>query len=500
MTDMPDGPPDYGVERTPPASLEAEQAVVGALLQENDALERVSDLLEPASFFFFHNREIFKAVQALLRDGMPADLVTVAAWLADAGVGEEVDRAYLLAVQASVIDATHVRRYAEIVAKKADERALIEGCDAALRISWDGKLELADRMDRVAGVMARTEQARQRICARVPVLNVEELVAAAKAATWCVKHVVPANAVGMLFGASGTFKSFIALDMALHVAHGLPWMGRLTKRAPVLYIAAEGQTGLGMRVVAWHRARNIPHAGVPLHVVPVAIDLTQDAWRVVEAAQALGISPGLVVIDTVSQTYSGEENSANEMAAYLREIGLRFRALWQASVLLVHHTGHSATERPRGSSAILANLDYLLGAFRDEQELLATLTCCKQKDGELFADADFQLTPMELWKDDDGDAVTSLVARHLSTAEERDRARQAEQAAGRGGRAISFMAMVQHGEEERGLRKAFYESLDGLDAEAKKKAYYRARKRAIDSRQIEISGGIVFDLRKGAKQ
>ena len=41
-----------------------------------------------------------------------------------------------------------------------------------------------------------------------------------------------------------------------------------------------------------------------------------------------------------------------QMAAYLREIGLRFRALWQCAVMLVHHTGHQATERPRGSSAI----------------------------------------------------------------------------------------------------------------------------------------------------
>ena len=57
----------------------------------------------------------------------------------------------------------------------------------------------------------------------------------------------------------------------------------------------------------------------------------------------------MVVVDTLSQTYSGEENSANEMAAYLREIGLRFRQLWQCAVLLIHHSGHQATERPCGS-------------------------------------------------------------------------------------------------------------------------------------------------------
>jgi hypothetical protein len=316
-----------------------------------------------------------------------------------------------------------------------------------------------------------------------------------------VKHVIPAASIGMLFGGSGTFKSFIALDAALHIVHGLPWMGRVTRKGPVLYIAAEGGAGLWGRIDAWHRARNLRWQDAALYVVPTAVDLTVDAWRVVDAAQAVGVCPQMVVVDTLSQTYSGEENSANEMAAYLREIGLRFRQLWLCSVMLVHHTGHQATERPRGSSAIRANLDYLLGCFRDEKEMLATLSCVKQKDGDLFSDSTFHMSKVELGRDEDGDAVTSLVARHLSSDEEVARAIQAEQSAGRGGRNQRFMALVQNGEQEKLLRKAFYDELAAAgmsDADSRKKAYYRARDWAVKQGLIEIAEGYILD-RRGMK-
>ena len=182
----------------------------------------------------------------------------------------------------------------------------------------------------------------------------------------------------------------------------------------------------------------------------------------------------------------------------LAEVMAGVFAARRCSVLVVHHSGHQATERPRGSSAIRGNVDYLLGVFREEKEMLATVTCVKQKDGEVMADATFSLTVQDLGLDADNDKITSLVARHLSTAEEVEQARLTEQAAGRGGRNMALMGLVQNGMEERNLRKAFYELLEGLDAEAKKKAYYRAKQAAVDAGYMEVAQGIVMDHRKGA--
>lgn len=488
--------PQGEVPPEPPHSAEAEQSVIGALLQDNGAVAVVVDLIDAEAFYVHELRVIFGAVLDVLKAGHAADVVTVYARLQAMDLAEECGGlAHLNELAQCVPSPRNARRYAEIIAERYGERLLIAGCDEAARMAWRLNVPFAERADAVAAVISRVEQRRKGPGRRVPLLTLAELRQTAAAVRWCVKHVIPANAVGMVFGGSGTFKSFLVLDAALHIAHGLPWMGRRTTAGPVMYIAAEGEAGMWPRADAWHRARNLNAMTAPMYVVPQAVDLTVDAWRVVEAAQTVGVCPSLVVVDTVSQTYSGDENSANEMAAYLREIGLRFRSLWQCSVVLVHHTGHQATERPRGSSAIRGNLDFMMAVFRDEKEMLTTLVSVKQKDGALFDDATFKLNVMELGYDEDNDLVTSLAARHLGTADEVAQAQQEEQQAGRGGRNQLLMSLVQNGEAEKVLRKAYYEALGLDDQESLKKAYQRAKAAAIKGGLIEVREGFVLDLR-----
>jgi hypothetical protein len=495
-----EAPPEWAVEpaHSAPHSLEAEHGVLGSLLQDNTALAVVGDMVDAQSFYVAAHKAIYAAVVGLLAQRVPADPITVLERLSQDGQAEAVGgMAYLMQLEQCVPSARNARRYAEIVADKAVERALIAGVQDAQALAANDSVPMDERLERIAGILARVEAQRKVPGRRVPVLKLQALREQAERIRWAVKHVIPAASVGMMFGGSGTFKSFIALDMALHVAHGLPWMGRKTEAGQVLYIAAEGGSGLWGRVDAWHRARNLSWADAPLYVVPQAVDLTVDAWRVVDAAQAIGAQPALVVVDTLSQTYAGEENSANEMAAYLREIGLRFRALWDCAVLLIHHSGHEATERPRGSSAIRGNLDFMFGVFRDEKEMIATVQCKKQKDGELFADAEFRLTPVTLGLDADNDAVTSLVARHMSTEEERQAARAEEASAGRAGRKQTLLTLLDKCTEESSLRRAFYELLEGLDAEAKKKAYQRAKAAAINGGFMDVVEGRIIDKRGG---
>lgn len=348
------------------------------------------------------------------------------------------------------------------------------------------------------GLSKRDEERQQEEA--LPFLNLQQLQEASSAIRWCIKHVVPSESMGVIFGGSGTFKSFIALDMALHVAHGLPWLGRRTEEGPVLYIAAEGGAGLWRRIEAWHRARRIKWQQAPVFVVPIAVDLAQDALRVVEAAKAAGVTPSLVIVDTLSQTFSGEENSANEVAAYLRELGLMFRATWQAAVCVVHHSGHQATERPRGSSAIRANVDWMMGVFRDQDAMLATVECHKQKDGERFADVSFSLNEFELGQDEDGEPIKTLVARHLSKTEEVQDAMAAEHKAGRGGHNRLIVSLAHSGMKEAELRKAFYEDCDEANPDTRRQAYFRARKWATGKGFFEIAQGVVIalDPSKGA--
>jgi hypothetical protein len=324
-----------------------------------------------------------------------------------------------------------------------------------------------------------------------PVLTLEQLQAQAAATSWLVKGVVPADSLGVIFGGSGTFKSFVALDLALHIAHGLPWLGRKTAEAPVLFLAAEGGSGMWRRIEAWHKSRRLRWQNAPLWVIPVAVDLGADCVLVQQACKAAGVTPALVVVDTLSQTFSGEENSANEVAGWFREVGLMMRAAWQCAVAIIHHTGHQATERPRGSSAIRANVDWLYGVFRDEKEMLATMTCSKQKDGEPFADASFSLSQVTLGNDEDGDPITSLIARHLSSAEDVQEAMAAEHKAGRGGHNRLILSLAQNGMRESELRKVFYDECPLDDTDARRVAYFRARKWALTKGFFDIAQGTI---------
>lgn len=329
--------------------------------------------------------------------------------------------------------------------------------------------------------------------APVPLLSLPELREQSKNVSWLVKHVIPAESIGVIYGGSGTFKSFIGIDACMHVAHGLPWLGRKTRKGNVLIIAAEGGAGLYRRIVAWHRVHRLQWADAPVRVVPIAVDLSADAARVAEAAKAAGIRPDVVLIDTMSQTFSGEENSAAEVSKYLREIGLWFRNAWQAAVLVVHHTGHKETERARGSSAIRSNVDFMFSVYRDEKEMLATFEFVKQKDGELLDPATFQLRVVDLAVDEDGDPITSLVASAMSSTGDVLDAMQHEAQRGRGGRHQLFLELAQNGIEEKKLRAVFYEAVDG-DGEAKRQAYHRAKQWAIKAGLIEVAQGVVIRL------
>ena len=231
---------------------------------------------------------------------------------------------------------------------------------------------------------------------------------------WLVKGLVPEDSMGMIFGASGTYKSFIAIDMALHIAHGMDWAGLRTKQGPVAYIAAEGGAGISRRLKAWRNQFGLVETN-NLHICITPFLLTaQDEMAHMKAAIAkFPQPPSVVIIDTLSQTFSGDENSSSDIGTYLRMINSEIRAAFNCTVIVIHHTGHSAAERPRGSSAITANLDFILGVFKPDPEASrAKVGVHKMKDGDKVDDLYFNMTRLVLGEDSDGDEISSLVAAH----------------------------------------------------------------------------------------
>ena len=108
---------DFADAQQVPHSLEAEQSVLGALLQVNGAFDRVDVLLQDAMFYTADHRAIYTTIRGLIVASKPADVVTVA----DAG-GHDLQ--YLQALAVSVPSAAHIKRYAEIVRERWMEREL----------------------------------------------------------------------------------------------------------------------------------------------------------------------------------------------------------------------------------------------------------------------------------------------------------------------------------------------------------------------------------------
>jgi replicative DNA helicase len=116
--------------RIPPHSLEAEASVLGGLLLDNSAWDRVGDLLSDSDFYRYEHRLVFTAVSTLVNANRAADVITVFENLQSQGKAEEIGGlAYLNSLAQYVPSSANIRRYAEIVRERAILRKLVSVSD-----------------------------------------------------------------------------------------------------------------------------------------------------------------------------------------------------------------------------------------------------------------------------------------------------------------------------------------------------------------------------------
>ena len=124
------GDDDVARLRVPPHSVEAEQSVVGGLLLDNSAWDRIGDLLTDGDFYRYEHRLIYEAIAALINATKPADVITVFEQLQRLGKAEDIGGlVYLNALAQSVPSAANIRRYAEIVRERSVLRKLVAASD-----------------------------------------------------------------------------------------------------------------------------------------------------------------------------------------------------------------------------------------------------------------------------------------------------------------------------------------------------------------------------------
>jgi replicative DNA helicase len=423
--------------RVPPHSIDAEQSVLGGLLIDNGAFDKIGDVLTDGDFYRDDHRRIFRHVARLIERGKPADVVTVDEAIK---VSEDKDRTggitYLAALAGNTPSAHNVRRYAEIVRECAVLRRLIEVsteiADSALNRMGKEVGQLLDEAEskifQIAEAGARTRQGFMEIqplltqvMERIDLLyhkdnpsDITGIPTGYRDLDRETSGLQPGDLI-IIAGRPSMGKTALALNMAEHVA--------VENKLPVAVFSMEmSGSQLAMRMLGsigrldqhklrtgrlsdddWNRLTN---AVGKLHDAPILVDesgalnaleLRARARRLHRQYGALG----LIVVDYLQlmQATSEGENRATEISEISRslkslakELKVPVVALSQLSRAVEQRTG---PKRPimsdlRESGAIEQDADLILAIYREEvytpdtpEKGTAEIIILKQRNGPI---------------------------------------------------------------------------------------------------------------------
>ena len=191
--------------------------------------------------------------------------------------------------------------------------------------------------------------------------------------------------LAVIYGDPASGKTFLALDMALHLSYGAAWHGRTTKQTGILYIAGEGVRGITKRISAWRHHHGKQADLAPFLTLPIALDFldlttVQKLARTIEHHVSQRQFPlGLIIVDTVARNMNGNENDAIDMNKFISAIDA-LREKFQVAAIGIHHCGKDHDRGMRGSTALPGASDTIIEVERTDNVMCVSVK--KQKDDE----------------------------------------------------------------------------------------------------------------------
>lgn len=226
---------------------------------------------------------------------------------------------------------------------------------------------------------------------------------------WAIKDILPeSSGLIILYGQPGTYKSFLAMDMALCMASGINWHTKTTKQKRVIYVAAEGQEGVLKRFEAWRQFHSMEVLS-NISLLPIACTL-DDPGEVLQLLQALEQEekPDFIFIDTLARSMAGDENAKVDMGKVIASTDL-IRQQFGSQIVLIHHSGKES-KGPRGSGSLKGACDTMLETQEGNEFGQIVLVSERQKDTGLASPMGFTMQVVDTgFLDADGEPVTSLV-------------------------------------------------------------------------------------------
>ncbi len=305
--------------------------------------------------------------------------------------------------------------------------------------------------------------------------------------SWHIVGILPESGILIvMYGAPGSYKSFIVLDMGLCIATGKAFHGHRVKQGTVIYIAAEGQSGILKRIQAWIKLHNIEQVD-NFNLIPVQVILDDPSELQEFISTIKGLKPSLIVIDTLARCMKGDENSTADMGQVIIACN-KINESTGAQIMLIHHSGKDVTKGARGSIALTGAADTMLITSKTAKQEV-TLNCEKQKDYEPFSAMPFKLDLVDTgYLTEDRDNIQSLVPVH-----DPDSAPTKEVIKLSGSKRIAYEALQGLCYDNKAIhlddwREASYKS--GISASsdpgAKQKSFKRAVASLLDSNLIEV--------------
>ncbi len=422
--------------KVPPHSIEAEQSVLGGLLLDNSAFDKIADLLTESDFYRDDHRRIFRHITRLVEKGKPADVITVDESIKSS---EDKDRigglAYLAALAGNTPSSHNIRRYAEIVRERAIMRKLVEVgtniADTALNPMGKEVGQLLDEAEsRVFEIAEHGARGRQgfieiqplltQVMERIDMLyhrdNPSDITGVPTG-----YHDLDSRTSGLqpgdlviIAGRPSMGKTALALNMAEHVA--------VENRLPVAVFSMEmAGTQLAMRMLGsighldQHKLRTgklsdedwnrLTTAVGKLHDAPIHIDETPALNALELRARSRRLhrqygTLGMIVVDYLQlmESTSEGENRATEISEISRSLKALAKEL-RVPVVALSQLNRGLEQRPnkrpvmsdlRESGAIEQDADLILFIYRDEvynpdtpEKGVAEIIIGKQRNGPI---------------------------------------------------------------------------------------------------------------------
>jgi len=406
--------------RIPPHSLEGESSVLGGLLLDNGAWDRVADLLTDADFYRYEHRLVYASIGSLINATKPADVITVYEHLQSQGKADEVGGlAYLNSLAQYVPSAGNIRRYAEIVRERSILRKLVSASDEIATNAFNPKgrpvADIVDEAERkifqIGEQGSRMKQGFQAMDTLVVNLldRVQEMadnpndVTGVPTGFYDLDRMTAGLQAGdlvVLAARPSMGKTAFAINIAEHVA--------LNEGLPVAVFSMEmGAAQLAVRIVGsigridqshlrtgklsdeeWPR---LTEAIEKLRTISLHIDETAGPKHSEQRANARRLARqcgqlGLIVVDylqLMSGSAGSDENRATELGEISRGLKMLAKEL-KCPVIALSQLNRSVETRPdkrpmmsdlRESGAIEQDADIIMFIYRDEYY---TKEACKE--------------------------------------------------------------------------------------------------------------------------